>query len=43
MTYARSMLDAYPENPGSLEKFKRVECIQARFECAQTCTGCADP
>lgn len=42
MTHARTMLDAYPKDLGSIDKNKLAECIMACFECAQTCTACVD-
>jgi uncharacterized membrane protein len=36
------MPDAYAKDPASIDKAKLVECIQACFDCAQTCTVCAD-
>ncbi|HSU47945.1 MAG TPA: four-helix bundle copper-binding protein, partial [Arthrobacter sp.] len=41
MTHVQSMLDTYPKDLGSLDTGKLAECIQACFECAQTCTACA--
>jgi hypothetical protein len=34
------MLDTYPKDLGGVDKEKLAECIQACFECAQTCTAC---
>lgn len=42
MTHVQSMLDAYPNDLGSIDKAKLSESIEACFECAQTCTACAD-
>jgi hypothetical protein len=42
MTHVSSMLDTYPKDLGSIDKEKLVACITACFECAQTCTACAD-
>lgn len=42
MTHVQSMLDTYPKDLGNLDEDKLTECIQACFECAHTCTACAD-
>lgn len=42
MTHVQSMLHAHPQDYGSIDRTKLAECIQAGFECAQTCTACAD-
>lgn len=36
------MLDAYPKDLGDINRKKLTNCIAACFECAQTCTACAD-
>lgn len=38
----KEMLDAYPKDLGGLDREKLAEAIAACFECAQTCTACAD-
>jgi hypothetical protein len=42
MSHVQSMLDAYPKDLGGIDKDKLAACIAACFECAQTCTACAD-
>src|SRR3954447_4734651 len=42
MTHVQSMIDTYPKDLGSIDKEKLPACIQACFECAQTCTAGAD-
>ncbi|VEH41195.1 Domain of Uncharacterised Function (DUF326) [Kocuria rosea] len=43
MTYhVASMLKAYPKNLGEVDQVKLAACIAACFECARTCTACAD-
>lgn len=37
-----AMLDAYPKDPGGIDKHKLAGCIAACFQCAQACTACAD-
>jgi hypothetical protein len=37
-----AMLNAHPGGIGSEDKEKLAACIAACFECAQTCTACAD-
>lgn len=37
-----AMIDAHPRGAGSIDKEKLAEGIAACFECAQTCTVCAD-
>ena len=37
-----SMLATYPKDLGGVDEQKLAACIAACFECAQTCTACAD-
>lgn len=37
-----SMLATYPKDLGGVDRQKLAACIAACFECAQTCTACAD-
>ena len=37
-----SMLETYPKDLGGVDQEKLATCIAACFECAQTCTACAD-
>jgi hypothetical protein len=37
-----AMLDVHPQAAESAEKTNLAECIAARFQCALTCTACAD-
>lgn len=37
-----SMLKAYPQDLGGIDRTKLAECIDACIECAQVCTACAD-
>ncbi|MDI6911087.1 four-helix bundle copper-binding protein [Nocardioides sp.] len=36
------MLEAYPKDLGRIDTKLLADCIAACFECAQTCTACAD-
>jgi hypothetical protein len=40
--HTAAMLDAYPQDLGQLDKAVLAECIEACFDCSQTCTACAD-
>ena len=40
--HVSAMLETYPKDLGQIDKDKLAECITACFECAQTCTACAD-
>jgi hypothetical protein len=41
MAYAKQMLDTHPL-PAHVDREVLARCIEACFECAQSCTGCAD-
>jgi hypothetical protein len=41
MTHAREMLEAYPGRV-ALDAATLVECIEACFDCEQSCSACAD-
>ena len=41
MTHARQMLEAHPRGP-AIESAALLACIDACFDCAQSCTACAD-
>jgi hypothetical protein len=40
MTHATAMLDTYPADLGNVDKQALADCIDACFDCAQTCTAC---
>lgn len=40
--HVSSMLETYPKELGNIDRQKLAECIEACFECARTCTACAD-
>lgn len=40
--YVASMLKSDPEEPADVDRVKLAACIAACFECARTCTACAD-
>lgn len=40
--HVQSMLETYPKDLGDIDKTKLADCIEACFECSQTCTACAD-
>ena len=40
--HVSSMLETYPKDLGDIDRQKLAEFIEACFECAQTCTACAD-
>ena len=40
--HVHAMLETHPKDLGQIDKDKLAECITACFECAQTCTACAD-
>ena len=42
MSKASAMLDTYPIDLGRLDKRVLSACIEACFDCSQTCTACAD-
>ncbi|MCP2030731.1 hypothetical protein L1277_000795 [Okibacterium sp. HSC-33S16] len=42
MTHITSMLETYPKDLGDIDRQRLADCIAACFECAQTCTACAD-
>src|SRR3954451_5038502 len=42
MSNASAMLDTYPLDLGQLDKRTLSSCIDACFDCSQTCTACAD-
>ncbi|MFI7481309.1 four-helix bundle copper-binding protein [Kocuria sp. M1R5S2] len=42
MMHVPSMLTHYPKDLGVVDEVKLAACIAACFECAQTCTACAD-
>lgn len=42
MAQASAMLDTYPADLGRVDKAALARCIEACFDCAQTCTACAD-
>ncbi|UKA68425.1 four-helix bundle copper-binding protein [Arthrobacter sp. FW306-05-C] len=42
MTHITSMLETYPKDLGNVDRQKLADLIAACFECAQTCTACAD-
>lgn len=42
MTNIQWMPQAHPEGLVSIDKAKLAECIQACFQCDQTCSACAD-
>lgn len=42
MTQASAMLDTYPADLGRVNKQDLAMCIEACFDCTQTCTACAD-
>jgi hypothetical protein len=42
MSQATAMLDTYPLGLGKLEKRVLAACIEACYDCSQTCTACAD-
>lgn len=42
MTHVKEMLETYPKDLGHIDREKLAECIAACFDCAQTCTACAD-
>lgn len=37
-----AMVDAHPEAAETAEKAELADCIAGCFQCAQTCTACAD-
>ncbi len=41
MTHAQQMLETHPRG-GAIEAGPLLECIDACFDCAQSCTACAD-
>ena len=41
MTNAQQMIETNP-NPAPVDAATLAECIEASFDCAQTCTACAD-
>jgi hypothetical protein len=41
VTHAQQMLETHPR-PGTLEASPLLTCIEACFDCAQSCTACAD-
>ena len=41
MAYAQQMLETSPNQP-QFDREPLVRCIEACFECGQTCTACAD-
>jgi hypothetical protein len=42
MGHASAMLDTYPADLGGVDKHVLARAIEALFDCAQTCTACAD-
>jgi len=42
MTVTAQMLETYPRDLGGVDVEKLRQCIDACFECEQTCTACAD-
>lgn len=42
MVHAAQMLDTYPADLGGVDRKRLVDCIEACFDCGQTCTACAD-
>lgn len=38
----KKMLESYPKDLGGIDREKLATCIEACFECGQTCTACAD-
>ena len=42
MTHVTQMLDTYPADLGGVDRATLARCIEACFDCAQTCTACAD-
>jgi hypothetical protein len=40
--HVKAMLQAYPGEPSGMDLDKLAACIAACYECAQTCTSCAD-
>lgn len=42
MTNVRAMLDTYPRDLARGDRNELAECIDACFDCEQTCTACAD-
>ena len=38
--HVSSMLETYPKDLGDIDQQKLAECIEACFECVQTCTAC---
>jgi hypothetical protein len=41
MAYAKQILDTHP-SPAYVDREVLARCIEACFECAQSCTACAD-
>jgi hypothetical protein len=42
MTHVEEMLRAYPIDLGDVNQAAMARCIEECFDCAQTCTACAD-
>ncbi|HEX3288908.1 MAG TPA: four-helix bundle copper-binding protein [Mycobacterium sp.] len=42
MSQATAMLDTYPLDLGTIDKRLLSACIEACYDCSQTCTACAD-
>jgi hypothetical protein len=42
MSHASTMLDTYPADLGRVDRKALAACIEACFDCEQTCTACAD-
>src|SRR3954447_16114367 len=42
MTHVAAMLDTYPADLGDVDRAALARCIDECFDCAQTCTACAD-
>ena len=42
MTHVTSMLETYPKSLGGIDRQKLDSAIWDCFQCAQTCTACAD-
>lgn len=40
--HVQSLLKTYRKDLGNVDQQKLVDCIEACFECGQTCTACAD-
>ncbi|GAB2744847.1 four-helix bundle copper-binding protein [Streptomyces bullii] len=41
-TSVKEMLDAYPADPGGVDREAMAKCIEECIACAQACTACAD-